>query len=76
MESNDYTLEDTVFRPTNKLWKCPKCGIELLTREVIIGHKKSCTGKLAVKQKSTLEEQRRKLQDKALKEFKKSHGIR
>ena len=42
--SEDFLHEygDEVLRPTNKAWKCPKCGIELYTVEVIKAHKERC----------------------------------
>ena len=40
----EYTLEDAILRPTNKAWKCPNCGVELLTTECIKGHKEICKG--------------------------------
>ena len=34
--------EYMALRPTRKAWKCPKCGIELFTVEVIKEHKERC----------------------------------
>jgi hypothetical protein len=34
--------EYMALRPTREPWKCPKCGVELFTVEVIKAHKERC----------------------------------
>lgn len=71
---------DESLRPTDKAWKCPKCGTELLTVSCILSHKERCTDNPNVKtpepQKTRYETEREKLINENMKQFKNEHGVR
>jgi hypothetical protein len=71
---------DSALRPTNKAWKCPKCGVELLTVSCIVSHKQRCTNNPTVKkplrQKTKAEIEREQKLKESLKQFKQRNHIR
>lgn len=42
---------DDALRPTNKAWKCPNCGVELYTVDVIQAHKERCPQQIKMSKK-------------------------
>jgi len=67
---------DEFLRPTNKPWRCPKCGAELFTVSCIITHKERCTDNPNIKlQKSKYDIDREKQVNESLRQFKEQHHI-
>ena len=66
---------DEFLRPTNRPWKCPKCGNTFLTVSVILSHKESCKGPVKNLNEETYAADHRKKLDENLLEFKKVHGL-
>lgn len=69
---------DEFLRPTNKAWKCSKCGTELYLVSSILSHKKRCTNDDSIKiqvEKSSYDLEREQKLRESLEQFKKQNKI-
>jgi len=68
-----HELGDEGLRPTNKAWRCSKCGTELFTKSAILNHKERCTNNPNIKlqkQISKYDIEREKKLNESLRQFK------
>jgi len=73
---SNWELELAALRPTQKPWKCSKCGIELLGLETIKGHMQRCPGKIKKQRTKTIHElQREAALTESLRKFKQRRGM-
>jgi len=72
-----HEYNDEALRPTNKAWKCPKCGKEFFTISIILYHKEKCTNNPNIKRKKSLYDiEREKKLKESLRQFKKQYRIK